>query len=95
MVSSWYVSKDSLWDSWSEGIILRRQASSLVVGGVSLLSVALDPLVVGEALAFEGMPSSAARLAGSRLAVMAALSGAGLLLFGLSNWARASRIQSI
>ena len=95
MVSLGYVPEDSRTNHCVEVIILRRQAILFVFVGAILLSVAFDPLIVGAALELLGMTPSASRLAGSRLAVMAALIGTGILFFGLAGWARASRIQSI
>ncbi len=60
-----------------------------------LLAVAVAPTAVGDALALMGMDGRVARMAGSRLAVMAALSGAGMLLVGISLWARSDRLVRI
>jgi len=60
-----------------------------------LLLVAFDTSFFTELLALTGMESRVARIAGSRLSVMAALVGAGLLLISLSSWARNARMLTI
>ena len=61
-------------------------ARALILFSMVLLAVAVAPTVLGDALALMGMDARVARMAGSRLAVMAALSGAGMLLVGISLW---------
>ena len=70
-------------------------ARALILFSMVLLAVAVAPTVLGDALALMGMDARVARMAGSRLAVMAALSGAGMLLVGISLWARADRLVRI
>ena len=60
-----------------------------------LLVVAHDASLFGGVLSGLGMEERAARIAGSRLRIMAALVGAGLLLIGLSIWARSIRLRSV
>ena len=71
------------------------QARALIVFSIALLAVAVAPTAIGDALTLVGMDSRVARMAGSRLAVMAAMSGAGMLLVGISLWARADRLLRI
>lgn len=71
------------------------QARSLILFSCVLLAVALAPTALGDALALMGMDARVARMAGSRLAVMSAMSGAGMLLVGISLWARADRLLRI
>ena len=70
-------------------------ARALILFSMVLLAVAVAPTAVGDALALMGMDGRVARMAGSRLAVMAALSGAGMLLVGISLWARSDRLVRI
>ena len=71
------------------------QARALIFFSVVLMAVAVAPTVLGDALHLMGMDARVARMAGSRLAVMSAMSGAGLLLVGISLWARADRLLRI
>lgn len=78
------------------GVALQHpQARALILFSIVLLAVAVAPTSLGDALAVAGMDARVARMAGSRLAVMAALSGAGMLLVGISLWARADRLLRI
>jgi hypothetical protein len=72
----------------------RRPVRSLMLA-VCLLGVALAPTAVATMLDVIGMDGRAARIAGSRLTVMSALCGAGLLFISIARWARASRLGRI
>ena len=65
---------------------------TLILLGTCLLGVAIVPTAIGDLLAAAGMDGRAAAIAGSRLTVMMALFGAGLLLVGLTTWARSQRL---
>ena len=71
------------------------QARALILFSLVLLAVAVAPTALGEALSMLGMDPRVARMAGSRLAVMSAMSGAGMLLVGITLWARADRLLRI
>ena len=66
----------------------------IVLSGLVLIVAALESHFISDGLALVGMDIRAARLAGSRLGVLGAMVGAGLMFIGLSAWARASRIRS-
>lgn len=65
----------------------------LVIIAFPLLLIAVYPAAIAETLALAGMDPRVARLAGSRLAVMMAFSGAGLLLLGVTFMARSGRLR--
>jgi len=67
----------------------------LVIFSVMLLAVSVESTLFSGLLSTVGMDDRAARIAGSRLTVMAALVGAGFLLIGLSSWARNTRMHNI
>lgn len=71
------------------------QARALILFSMVLLAVAVTPTALGEGLSLLGMDPRVARMAGSRLAVMSAMSGAGMLLVGITVWARADRLLRI
>ena len=71
----------------------RTHGIRLTMLSLLLLAAALNPPALGEVLSLVGMDFRTARLAGSRLAVVMALSGAGLLLLGITSIARSSRIR--
>jgi hypothetical protein len=67
----------------------------LVFCSVILMAMAFEPSIISGLLSAVGMDDRAARIAGSRLTVMAAMVGAGFLLIGLSSWARNTRMHNI
>ncbi len=71
----------------------RTHGIRLTILSLLLLGVAVNPSALGEALSLFGMDNRSARLAGSRLAIVVAFSGAGLLLLGITSIARAGRIR--
>ncbi len=71
----------------------RTHGIRLTMLSLLFLGMALNPSALGELLSLVGMDVRTARLAGSRLAVVSALSGAGLLLLGITSFARSSRIR--
>lgn len=72
-----------------------RRPIRTVVVSLSLLLLAVYPTALSALFELLGLDGRAARIAGSRLTVMAALCGAGLLLIGIAAWARSSRLERI
>ena len=62
---------------------------------VVLLSVAFNAGLFSSLLNVVGVEDRVARIAGSRLSVMSALIGAGLLMIAISSWARHSRMLAV
>ena len=76
-------------------MILSFRPIRLLIAAILMIGVAFDASVFVELLMAVGMDERVARIAGSRLSVMSALVGAGLLLIAISIWARNSRMHSI
>ena len=67
----------------------------LLIASILLIGVAFESTLFVEPLLMVGMDERVARIAGSRLSVMVALVGAGLLLIAISVWARNARMHAI
>ncbi len=72
-----------------------QRPTFLLLTAIMLISLAYDANLFAGGLTSLGMDDRVARIAGSRLRVMAALMGAGLLLIGLSIWARNTRLHGV
>lgn len=70
-------------------------AFRLIWLAIPCLAIAVYPTGIGEALAVLGMDARAARIAGSRLAVMMSLCGAGFMVLGFTSLTRTRRLRRI
>ena len=70
-------------------------AFRLIWISIPCLAIAIYPTGIGEALGLLGMDSRAALIAGSRLAVMMSLCGAGLMVLGFTGLTRSRRLRRI
>ena len=71
------------------------RALRLIWISIPCLAIAIYPPGIGEVLAVLGMDSRAALIAGSRLAVMMSLCGAGFMVLGFTALTRSRRLQRI
>ena len=71
------------------------RAFRLIWLSIPCLAIAVYPTGIGDALAVVGMDARAARIAGSRLAVMLSLCGAGFMVLGFTALTRARRLRRI
>jgi len=70
-------------------------AFRLIWISIPCLAIAIYPTGIGEALAVLGMDARAAQIAGSRLAVMLSLCGAGFMVLGFTSLTRSRRLRRI
>lgn len=68
------------------------RGTKIIVVAALLLFASVNPVVFAVMLEWAGMPPSTARLAASRLAVVTALCGAGLLVLGITSIGRHARL---